>query len=205
MRTEEPENVKGKGKGKGLTQKSTSELNILPGSTKSNRGNPDLPDPAHHSVPEDPLTAYQGPMEADFPNLVASGNIDPRLLGEEEAADAYVDQKELETLNSTILLTEEAGDEMEEAALEGLFDSPQTTDVSTFIARYSSINITTNSRFALAWARVQAGKSEEVRGLAPRGNSRDDATPFEYGCTKNPRVSIPCHTAVQSSATRESV
>ena len=73
---------------------------------------------------------------------------------------------------------------MEEAALEGLFDSPQATDVSTFIARYSSINITTNSRFALAWARVQAGESEELGGLAPRGNSRDDATPFEYGCTK---------------------
>ncbi len=194
MRTEEPENVKGKGKGKGkgLTQKSTSELNILPGPTKSNRGNPDLPDPAHHSVPEDPLTAYQGPMEADFSNLVASGNIDPRLLGEEEAADAYVDQNELEMLNSTILLTEEAGDEMEEAALEGLFDSPQTTDVSIFIARYSSINITTHFRFALDWARVQAGKSEELGGLAPRGNSRDEPTLFEYGCTKSQGCPSTC-------------
>lgn len=127
----------------------------------------------------------EGPKESEFRDLVASVNIDPRLLGEGESTESHVEQGDLDTLSSTVLLTQEAQEDgMEDAALESLFLDHQVTDASTFITKYSRINITIHSLFAVTWNQCQAGKIERIEGMVPRGNSRDEPTPFEYCCTK---------------------
>ena len=119
----------------------------------------------------------EGPKESGFRDLVASINIDPRLLGEDDSTNSGTEQGDLDTLGSTVLLTQGAQEDgMEDAALESLFLGPRIT----FVTRYSGTNVTTHNLVASARAKSQAGKIKRIEGMVPGDSSRDKPTPFEY-------------------------
>ena len=59
-------------------------------------------------------------------------------------------------------------------------DNLGTTD---FIGLYSTINVSTNTRFARAWNKYKEQDYDGSIGLViPMGNSRDPPTPFVIHC-----------------------
>lgn len=134
--------------------------------------------------------------------------IDPRLRDEDPLNDVDVDDQELKSLRSNILLEtsvlgKDDWSEVDDIQADELFLNEEkcvqdnSTDVQKqslisafdFINVYSKINVINKRTFARAWPSYISGKASFADSIGPcsvRGNSRDDPTPVEFSCGKTP-------------------
>ncbi|KAK5703447.1 hypothetical protein LTR17_022089 [Elasticomyces elasticus] len=140
-------------------------------------------------------------------NDVDLANIDPALLDEDDRARIELPEGVMESLCSAVFTTDADVDVEEDHALVSssaafddeagrvLLGAESRTEVSTspsenFVDVYARYNVVKNVNFGTDWAKYdpsKAGSLELTIGkYIPRGNSRDEPTPFTIRCKVTP-------------------